>query len=126
MENTKIIQKAYELALAIKESDVYKDYLKYEKMIQNDEVLTNILEEFNKRKSIFEEANKYGRYYPGIEKINADYQEVKIKLMKNELFKKYKEAEKQLDIINYQIETSLKGVVNIKEKHGKTSIKFIE
>lgn len=125
MDKLIIYEKAYELAKVIKESEVFNSYKEYEKLVIENIEIQKLLSAFLKSKNKFEEASKYDKYYPGLEKIKKEYQEAKISLMNNEIFKTYKQKEKELDIILYKIENSLKETINIRDKHNKNILKFI-
>lgn len=125
MDTTTIYQKVLELVQVIKNSDDYKKCLKLEEELLINQESSDLLNNFHKHKEKYEEAMKYGEYYPGLDKIKQDFQKAKVALMNNDLFKEYKMAEKKLDSIIFEIESKLRQVVNIKEKHNKSIIKFL-
>lgn len=124
MNISMIIEKTYELIDTIKISDSYKAYSLYEKKVLSDNNLRQLLLEFQNKKEKFEDAYKYKDYYPDYNKIKDDYQQIKISLMNNQIFKTYKSSEKELDLYINEIEYQLKQIVNLEEKHGKPNIRL--
>lgn len=125
MDITKIMEKTFELADALKHTKDYQLYLKYENMVLNDEDLNKLVDDFNHKKASFLEASQYGKHYPGFKQIKYNYQQAKIELMKNDMFEKYKGYEKEIDLYLYRIENQIKQLLNIIEKHDKSLFKFM-
>lgn len=122
MNYTEIVEKTYELVDEIKKSEIFYQYTYYKDLIKKDKEFNDLLDRFNKAKAKFSEVYKYRNYYKGFAEIKNEYQEAKINLMNNKLFKKYKLLEKQIETYLNKIENELKGIVNIKEKYKNISI----
>jgi len=86
LKYTEIIEKTYELVETIKTSKPYLSYIEYESKVLNDNEFKEIFIEFQKNKELFEEAYPYKSYYPNFDEVKSNYQQSKIKLMKNELY----------------------------------------
>ncbi|ERJ13489.1 YlbF family regulator [Haloplasma contractile] len=112
MNNQLIYEAAYELSERIKNSTTYKDFIRCERELSTNDEIKKILADFNRKKEQLEEAKKYGNYYPGYDKVVKAFQESKINLMKNPVFKEYKQKEKQLDHILYQVTESISTAVS--------------
>jgi cell fate (sporulation/competence/biofilm development) regulator YlbF (YheA/YmcA/DUF963 family) len=125
MQHMKLLEKTYELIDAIKNDETYKTYLQLQKALQEDSSFKDCLKQFQQHKEQFEEASKYGTYYPDYEKIKNNYQTIKVNLMNHPLFKHYKQVEKKLEVMVYTIEKGLMDVVGIQDKHKKSSLKYM-
>jgi cell fate (sporulation/competence/biofilm development) regulator YlbF (YheA/YmcA/DUF963 family) len=125
METNEILTKAYELADVIVHSDLYKSYKKYQQILKENEDVNQLLIIFHKEKERFEEASKYGKYHPDYEKIKNEYQLAKVNLMNNENFKMFKQLERQLETVVFEVEKQLRTLVGVKDKHNKSSLKFL-
>lgn len=123
MDYKGIIEKTYELVDTIKNSEEYKSYLEYEKLVLNDKTTQELIKTFNYWKEKYIEASNYTTYYPGFSDIKKHFQEAKLALMNIDLFKTYKIYEKQITTYINEIEFRIKEVLNIKEKHGKIFIR---
>lgn len=119
MKYTEIIEKTYEIIDEIKKNEIYQNYHKYKNLIDTDEELGELLKKFNSAKEKFSENYRFRAYDKSFDKVKNVYQEAKINLMNNKLFKNYKLYEKKVETYLNEIELRLKEVVNIKEKSCK-------
>ncbi len=107
LDMSTILLQAYQLADEINESHEVKEYLNAKHKLDQDPEAQKLIQEFNKAKSKFEEARRFGRYHP-------DYQETKEQAMA--LVKKVQEypsvhacleKEKRLDQLLHQVSLTI-------------------
>ena len=105
--DTKLINLAYEVSDEIKAKKDYKRLLELKHYIDNDEVIVNLIEKFNKVKIKYDEVQKYGKYHPDLKKVQLSLVEVKEELYTNKIVVEYKKLEKviqdELDEVSKRI-----------------------
>jgi cell fate (sporulation/competence/biofilm development) regulator YlbF (YheA/YmcA/DUF963 family) len=125
METLKIYNKVSELAEALTQSELFIEYKTTQVQLLADASFQALLTLFSKKKLEYEEVTQYGSYHPDLERVKKDYQQAKVTLMTHPLFKRYKQVEKELDTLIYRVEEQIQQVVGIKDKHKKSSLKFL-
>ncbi len=123
MNYSEVIDKTYELIDTIKSSEIYINYLNYEDLVLHDDEVKKLLDTFNEIKTSFNDAYQYKAFYPDFNELKTKYQQAKIALMSNKLFKSFKLYEKQIENYLTEIEFRIKAVVNIKNKHGSINLR---
>lgn len=75
--------------------------------------------EFKKAKDKYEEALKFGSYYPGLDKIRGELSKSKENLYSNELVKEYikleRQIQKELDCFTNEIAKTISNKIDLKK-----------
>ena len=109
-----IIAKTYEFVDALKNSSLYKSYLRYKKLSEENPTTQRLIKEFSELKNKYAE-NEYDK------NMKEKYQTAKVNLMNDNIFGGYKTYEKELETFLGIIENSFWDIVkddkcgNIKE-----------
>ena len=125
MDTTTIYIQAYELAEAIRNSDLFQTYKRLQVELTEDPEMNALMEQFKKKQEAFEEVNRFGSYHPDFGRVKKAYQDIKIELMKHHKFKHFKRIEKELETTIFQIEEALQQLVDVSNKHKKSTLKFM-
>ena len=115
--NTDILQKTYDLVDEIKALEVYKELLKLNKIINEDQTILHLVEAFNKQKNKYEEAKKYGKYHPDLKQIQLNLQVAKENLYNNDIIVSYKKCEKEIQSLLNNISKELATTISSKINH---------
>ena len=76
----KVLNKVYDLVDEIKSKEEYIRLLELKKILDNDPIIINLLEEFNKQKDKFAEVSKYGKHHPDLKKVQLELANIKTKV----------------------------------------------
>ena len=117
-----VINRVYDLVDEIKSKEEYKRLLELKKILDNDPLIKNLLDEFNKCKIKFEEVSKYGKYHPDLKKVQLELAEIKAEVFTNEIISEYKLLEKRiqkiLDDVSRQIAQSVSPKIKFPNEMG--------
>ncbi len=97
MDFMDILLKTYELYDEIKKSDQYNLIDDSLNRLLNDKEAKILIENFNNMKNKYEEASKYGDYFPGKKEIVNQFIESKGRLYTNVLYINYRDNLKKLN-----------------------------
>ncbi|MGA8941126.1 MAG: YlbF family regulator [Thermoactinomyces sp.] len=107
LDMSTILLEAYQLADEINESPEVKEYLDAKKKLENDPEAQNLIQEFYKAKSQFEEASRFGRFHPDYRKMKERALDLVQKLHAYPPVHNYLESEKRLDQLLYQVSLTI-------------------
>ena len=96
MMKAEIIDAVYDLVDEIKDKKEYKRLLQLKDIIENDELIIKLISNFNKAKTKYMEAAKYGRHHPDIKEVQTSLARCKEELFTNEIVSEYKKLEKEI------------------------------
>ena len=99
-----IIAKTYEFVDALKNSSLYKSYLRYKKLSEENPTTQRLIKEFSELKNKYAE-NEYDK------NMKEKYQTAKVNLMNDNIFGGYKTYEKELETFLGIIENSFWDIV---------------
>lgn len=118
MSQSEILDYVYKLADAIKNSEEYKLLIELKDDINTN--LKDVLVKFDNAKEKYNEALKYGKYHPDLEKYQRELSKIKEELFTNELVSKYKKLEGLIQDKLDKIFNELK--INISNKFELTKL----
>lgn len=109
---SKILLAAYHLADQINESDEVENYLQYKQQVEHDQEAQQLINEFQKVKELFTEAQRFGIFHPNYHEAKEQAKVYEQKLRNHPLIGAYLQAEEQLDQLLYQISTTIAHAVS--------------
>lgn len=112
MDMSAILLEAYDLADMIKSSVETADYLYWKQQKEKDQEVSRLIREFNKKKELFEECQRFGHFHPNYHEALDQVKEVQEQLDRNESVRRFKEAEKRLDDLLFEVSSTLAQAVS--------------
>ena len=113
----KLLNLAYELTDEIKESSSFLKLKEMKNIIDNDPLLKELINNFNKTKEKYEEVAKYSKFHPDFEKVSKELVKVKKEVFTNPTIKKYKDLEKEIQKTLDKVSRDIAQSVSHKIKH---------
>jgi|SRR5690554_4238842 len=111
MAYTKIINKTYDLADEIKNSELYQEMKKLDKIIKTK--YKNELQEYQKTFLLFDEVfSTGGVYHPDFKEVSSKYKTAKETLFIKEEVRKYFACEQKLNEVLKEISDEIKNTVS--------------
>lgn len=116
---------AYELGDMINDSVCVSDYLYWKQMIGQDENIQAYIRKLDKAKELFEETQRFGHFHPNYHAAKDKVAEIELELERFEPVRRFKQAEKELDGILYQMSEMIAYSVSptIKVPGNETGVK---
>ncbi|CAG7622729.1 YlbF family regulator [Paenibacillus allorhizosphaerae] len=112
LDMSAILLGAYELADMIKNSAETADYLYWKERKDQDEEVKRLMPLLNRKKELFEETQRFGHYHPNYHEALDQVNEVMQKLDALESVHHFKEAERKLDELLYEVSQSIAFAVS--------------
>jgi len=106
-----------ELVLEIKSLKSYTRLLELKQLIDKDQILKELILEFNKLKLKYEEALVYGDYHPDLQNIKISLAKTKELLFNHQLIHEYKRLEKELQMTLDEISRNIAQTVSPKIRY---------
>ncbi|SCW39565.1 Cell fate regulator YlbF, YheA/YmcA/DUF963 family (controls sporulation, competence, biofilm development) [Paenibacillus tianmuensis] len=103
LDMSAILLGSYELADRIKFSAETADYLYWKQRKDADEEVRQLVKEFAKAKELFEECERFGHFHPNYHEALDRVKAVQERLDAVESVLRFKEAEKRLDNLLYDV-----------------------
>jgi len=113
----KVLNRVYDLVDEIKSKEEYIRLLELKKILDNDPVIVNLLDNFNKSKLKYEEVSKYGKHHPDLKKVQLELADIKTKVFTNEIVSEYKKIEKKIQNILDKVSREIAQSVSPKIKY---------
>ncbi len=107
LDMTELLIDAYQLADEINESEEVKNYLRLKKAMQEDAQVQKLIQNFQKIKMEYEEAQRFGIFHPDYHQAKQRAEEFQRKMTEHPLIAAYLEAESKLDQLLYEISTAI-------------------
>ncbi|SFI99006.1 Cell fate regulator YlbF, YheA/YmcA/DUF963 family (controls sporulation, competence, biofilm development) [Thermoflavimicrobium dichotomicum] len=104
---SEILMDAYHLADQINESEEVKNYLQLKKKLQENEEAQRLIKEFQRVKSLYEEAQRFGIFHPNYHEAKEKAERFQKKLRQHPLISAYLEAEEKLDQLLYEVSATI-------------------
>ncbi len=118
----KVLNAVYDLVDEIKGKKEYIRLLQLKKIIETDEVIINLISDFDKAKNKYIEVSKYGRHHPDLNKVKITLAKCKEELFANEIVSEHKRLEKEiqniLDSISRKIAMSISPKIRYPNEMG--------
>lgn len=90
------INLTYDLITEIKDLKEYRRLLVLKKIISSDDIIQELMIEFNKQQTRYQETIKYGKHHPDLKKVQKEFSRSKDLLYNNEVVKEYKRLENEI------------------------------
>lgn len=113
----KVIQRVYDLVDEIKSKKEYIRLKELKKKLDTNELIKNLILDFNKAKEKYSEVSKYGKHHPDLEKVRNTLAQSKSALFTNEIVSEYKKLEKEIQKLLDEISRKIAQSVSLKIKH---------
>lgn len=94
---------AYELGDMINGSADVAEYIYWKQKVEQSEEVKLLLREFEKKKELFEETERFGRFHPNYHEAKDAVKAVEAKMDAIEEVRRFKELEQRLDDMLYDI-----------------------
>ena len=105
--DSEVLIETYELVDLIIQSEAMENYLSYKEALNQDAEVQELKKQLAKAKVAYEEVNRFGQYHPDYHQAKEKVDQILSDLDRNETIKKYKEAERALDKLLYQVAETL-------------------
>ena len=103
LDTSNVIMYAYEIGDMVNSSAEVADYLYWKTQKEQCKELEEVQLEFNRKKQLFEECERFGHFHPNYHQALDEVKQVQDKLSTIEAYLKFKEAEERLDNLLYSI-----------------------
>ena len=110
--DNEIIFQTYDLTEMINNSEEVIEYLKYKKEVENNQEVTNLRKKLRQAKELFEETQRFGNFHPNYNEAKEMVDKVLAEINSNELIKKYKKAEDEINSLLYMVANILSESVS--------------
>jgi cell fate (sporulation/competence/biofilm development) regulator YlbF (YheA/YmcA/DUF963 family) len=107
LDMTTILLETYEIADMIKNSAEVADYLYWKQIVEQDEEVQHRVRQFQKKKELFEECQRFGHYHPDYHAAQAEIEKAQAYLEELEMVRKFKSAEEALDEMLHSVSTTI-------------------
>lgn len=107
LDMSSILMQAYEVSDLIKSSAEMTDYLYWKHRMHADDEVKELLVLFAKKKELFEECERFGHFHPNYHAALEEVQLVQNRMDELESIRRYKEAEKALDDMLFQVSQTI-------------------
>ncbi len=105
------------LNVMVRETDIYKYYCRYSRLLEEDAEVAGLISEFNRMKVDFEEVSRFGKYHPDFSAKRRELNNFKKTLDMHPVVMEYRRAEFQLqemlDEVLFHISSSISDHVNV-------------
>lgn len=122
LNNTEYIELCKAIGDEILSLPVFQTYKKLQQEINNNQEIIQLINEFEKAKELYADVERYGgKYHPDYKKVSQRLIDTKSNLYQNPIIKKFKECEKEIQLILDEISKYISQTVEVKiEKKSKT------
>ena len=112
LDMSAILQQAYELGDFINSSAEVAEYLYWKQQLEQDPEAQALIKLFAKKKELFEECQRFGRYHPDYNRAREEVEKVREQLDRLEVVRNFKRAEETLDEILHEVSTIIAHAVS--------------
>ncbi|MFS1513303.1 YlbF family regulator [Chengkuizengella sp. SCS-71B] len=103
LDMSTVLLEAYDLGDMINASEELHNYLHWKKEMEKDKQVQLLVNQFLKKKEIYEDCQRFGQFHPDYHSALEEVQKVEHKLNGLELVKNFKEAEEKIDDLLYSV-----------------------
>lgn len=115
--NTTWLHATYDLVDEIKQKNEYQRLIELQQVIQSDPILQDLITQFQKASTTYDDVKKYGSHHPDLKRVQALFAEKKQTLYSHPVVREYKTLEKQLQRTLDHISATLASSISPKIKH---------
>lgn len=112
-----IIECTYELVDELKSSTEYKRLLELKTVMEEDPLIIQLVEEFRKWNTTYEDVRKYGKYHPDLKRTQIAFSNAKKALYEHPVVAEYKRLEQNLQQLLDHISSAIATSISTKIKH---------
>ncbi len=98
-----VIVQTETLSAMIAKSDIAEAYRSSKHEMETDPEVAILIKDFNHKKSLYEEVARFGKYHPDYLRFRREVFETKRNIEQYPVIARFKEAEKQLEDLLYEI-----------------------
>ncbi len=110
--DSEIILQTYDLAEMINSSKEVAEYLKYKKLLDNESEVLKLRRQLQKDKELYEETKRFGKFHPDYNQAQQRIDKTLEEINANQIIKKYKKAEEEVNRLLYEISKGLSESVS--------------
>jgi cell fate (sporulation/competence/biofilm development) regulator YlbF (YheA/YmcA/DUF963 family) len=107
LDMSAILMQAYDLGDMIKSSAETAEFLYWKQRIDQDTQVSGLVRQFDKKKELFEECQRFGHFHPDYHAALGQVQEIQNQLDSLESVRRFKLAEERLDNLLYSISQTI-------------------
>ncbi|MDP5273336.1 YlbF family regulator [Chengkuizengella axinellae] len=107
LDMSTLLMEAYDLGDMINASEELNDYLFWKKEIEKDAEVQIKVNQFLKKKEIYEDCERFGQFHPDYHSALEEVQKVEKELNELNKVRKFKESEEKIDLLLYSISKTL-------------------
>ncbi len=100
-----------EICELIESLDEKKKLAKLNQVIESDDEIKKLIEDFENAKAKYYEVSKYSTHHPDFKEVSHNLIKAKENLYSNEVIKEFKEIENSLSMLIFEMNKKLKSVV---------------
>lgn len=112
VDMAQILDEAYVLADMINSSLEVSEYLEAKEQMEKDPVAQELLAAFTKKRTEYEDIQRFGKYHPDFNRISAEVRELKRSIEMLDSVQRFKKAENALDEILYSVGRTIADAVS--------------
>ncbi|MGE5702836.1 MAG: YlbF family regulator [Clostridia bacterium] len=112
VDMAQLIMEASDLSEMINQSVEVEAYLKAKCELEQDDEYLRLLPVFTRKKSEYEEVQRFGKYHPDFSKVSGEMRELKRSLEMLASVQAFKRAENNLDELLYHVGRTIAGAVS--------------
>lgn len=113
----KLINITYDLVDEIKQSKAYTRLIELQECMSNDQHLQQLITQFNKSKTKYDDISKYGKYHPDLKSVQVQFSEDKNSLYSHPVIVEYKQLERDIQSLLNHVSKEIAQAVSTKIKH---------
>jgi cell fate (sporulation/competence/biofilm development) regulator YlbF (YheA/YmcA/DUF963 family) len=107
LDMSAILMQAYDLGDMIKSSAETADFLYWKQQIDQDVVVSGLVRQFDKKKELFEECQRFGHFHPDYHAALGQVQSIQEQLDSLESVRRFKQAEQRLDDLLFSVSQTI-------------------
>lgn len=112
LDMVEILQKTTDISHKIVRSELVQHYLEKKRAMQQDETAQRLIQEFQKKKELFEEAKRFGHYHPNYHSAKREARLFKRQMEKHPVIGAYIKAEHELDELLFHVSKTIAHAIS--------------
>ncbi len=112
IDMAELIERSYELADMINQSQEVAEYLAAKNRMEQDEEAVRLRRLFARKKEEYEDVQRFGKYHPDYNRISAEVRELKRSIEILDSVQAFKRAETRLDEMLYMVSRTIADAVS--------------
>ncbi len=112
LDMAQVLLMAYELGDMVTNSQEVAEYLKWQQIVHSSPEIQEKIRDFTRKKEMFAECERFGHFHPEYHRALEEAKEAEKELEKFEAVRRYKDAEKNLDELLYDLSKTIAHAVS--------------